>query len=133
MLGLWARLVLSGDGETLICVPSGVCGSPGGEEWESRVNSFSHTQTRTPVLCSVEVVLGWRSWVGREAGQARVLGEAIQVRTPGRFGFSPSNLHPAVRGMWRGHATSSWWRAAHSPAEQGPSVGPDMHTWQLPC
>lgn len=71
-------------------------------------------QAQAAVLCRMEVVLGHRRWMegGGKLARPESFGEANQVRTKGRYGFSPSNLHPGVTGMWGRQATSGRWRVA---------------------
>lgn len=62
-------------------------------------------------LCCAE----WRQfWVGEADWGGRLARQVLW----GKPGFSRSKLGPAVIGMWGRQATSCWWRAARSQAEQ---------------
>lgn len=69
------------------------------ESWRKLESSlFSHMKINPQMLCRAGVVLGQRPECFREAGQGRTWG----------YGFSLSNLHCGVTGMWRREATPSW-------------------------
>ena len=71
--------------------------------------------------------------VERRLIQVKLLEQCRATAKPTSNFENLSRVTASTVGKFVDGGIESWWRAAHSLAEWALSVGPDMHTWQLPC